>query len=161
MYNSIKQKAKQLVICLKLANKKIAFAESISGGSMAKYIPDIPGSSAVFECSIVAYSSRIKQSVLKVNKKTIDSCGVVSEPVAAEMARGVSNLTNADIAVSCTGEAGPISSSGMPVGTVCAAVFYKGGLKTYTLNFDSQLTRDEIRQAVCEKLIDIALDALK
>lgn len=92
---------------LKNKNLKIAVAESCTGGLISKRITDIAGASQVFDCGICSYSDDIKQNVLKVNPLTLNKFSAVSENVAIEMAKGVRNLANADIAISTTGVAGP------------------------------------------------------
>ena len=96
---------------------KIATAESCTGGFIAKRITNVSGSSEVFECGIVSYSSRIKNEVLGVNADDLEKYGAVSETVARQMAEGAVRVSGADIAVSVTGIAGPNGDgSGKPVG---------------------------------------------
>lgn len=96
-----------VVKLLKKHNLKVAFAESCTGGLIAKRITDIPGSSEVFDCGVVSYSNEVKHKLLNVNIDTLDTFGAVSENVSKQMALGVKALSGADIAVSVTGIAGP------------------------------------------------------
>lgn len=112
--------------------KKLAVAESCTGGLIAKRIVDRPGASSVFDCGVVSYSDNIKESILGVNKETLQKYGAVSSQTAAEMAEGVLRLSGADIAVSVTGIAGPDGGTPeKPVGTVWYGVADKNGVKTY------------------------------
>ncbi|MBQ3593382.1 MAG: competence/damage-inducible protein A [Clostridia bacterium] len=112
--------------------KKLAVAESCTGGLIAKRIVDRPGASAVFDCGVVSYSNDIKNKVLGVSKETLEKYGAVSSQTAAEMARGVLKLSGADIAVSVTGIAGPDGGTPeKPVGTVWYGIADKNGVKTF------------------------------
>ena len=97
-----------LVKMLGESGKKIACAESITGGSIAKRITDISGSSSVFEYGIVTYSNDAKQKLLGVSAETLSEYGAVSSQTAAEMAKGVAEVSGADIGISATGIAGPL-----------------------------------------------------
>jgi nicotinamide-nucleotide amidase len=115
----------QLALALQNTNSTLVAAESCTGGLIAKLCTDVAGSSAWFEGGVVSYSNEIKQSVLKVNKKTLKLLGAVSEQTAKEMALGAVLLTpikNTRYAVSITGVAGPGGGTlEKPVGTVCFA----------------------------------------
>ena len=116
---------RQLALALQNSNSTLVAAESCTGGLLAKLCTDLAGSSAWFEGGVVSYSNELKQRVLKVNKKTIELLGAVSEQTAKEMALGVSQLTpikNTRYGVSITGVAGPGGGTDeKPVGTVCYA----------------------------------------
>ncbi len=103
--------------------KTVAFAESCTGGLVGKRFTDMPGASAVFAGSVVAYSNQVKERVLGVSSQVLAEKGAVSAEVALEMAEGVCQATGADIGVSITGIAGPESdNSEKPVGTVFVAL---------------------------------------
>jgi len=96
-------------------------AESATGGLVAGRITSVPGASAAFKGSIVAYATPLKQSLLGVPAEIIAEHGVVSEPVAVAMAGGARETLGVDVAVSVTGSAGPDPQE-RPVGTVVIAV---------------------------------------
>jgi len=99
---------------------RVVTAESCTGGWLAKQITDLAGSSAIFERGFVTYSNQSKQDMLGVSSSTLNTHGAVSEQVAAEMAQGALLNSQADIAVSITGIAGPDGGSkDKPVGMVC------------------------------------------
>lgn len=99
--------AKKAVDLLLKNGRTVACAESCTGGLIAKLITDIPGSSEAFHLGAVTYSNDIKNKVLGVEKKTLDTYGAVSEQTAVEMARDVRKLAGADYGVSSTGISGP------------------------------------------------------
>lgn len=95
-------------------------AESCTGGLIAATVTDIPGSSAWFDRGFVVYTPESKMEILGVQPETLNRCGVVSEPVAREMAVGALSHSKATIAVAVTGVAGPAGGTEKtPVGTVC------------------------------------------
>lgn len=95
---------------------RAAFAESCTAGYISKRITEIPGSSSVFECGAVTYSNAMKTKMLNVSPKTLKRFGAVSEQTAVEMARGVMEISGADIGVSVTGVAGPGDDGEFPEG---------------------------------------------
>jgi nicotinamide-nucleotide amidase len=112
---------------LKKRGWRLAFAESCTGGLVANRLTNVPGSSAVFDGSIVAYTPELKRSLLGVSAETLAKHGVVSEETAREMAAGARRVTGADVAVSVTGVAGPDGGTKeTPVGTVCIGLSAEG-----------------------------------
>jgi nicotinamide-nucleotide amidase len=85
-------------------------------------LTSIPGSSAVVRGAVVAYATDVKSSVLGVDPVLLAELGPVCAEVAEQMALGVRDLLGSTYGVSTTGEAGPDSASGRPVGTVHLAV---------------------------------------
>ena len=108
---------------LKTKSKKLAVAESCTGGFISHLITSVPGSSEFLNGSITAYSNQIKENILGVKNSTLTEFGAVSEQVAKEMALGVKQVLNSDFAVAITGIAGPTGGTDeKPVGTVWIAV---------------------------------------
>jgi len=103
---------------LKEKNYKIAFAESCTGGLVSSRFTQISGVSEVFDRGIVTYSNMSKMEELNVSRLTLDRYSAVSEETALEMAKGLMDKTNVDIALSITGYAGPPSGEDEPVGLV-------------------------------------------
>ena len=107
----------------KASGKTIACAESCTGGNIARLITEVPGASAYFLGSIVAYDNAVKTRVLGVQVDALQQYGAVSETVARQMAQGARRVTGADFAVATTGVAGPTGGTAeKPVGTVWIAV---------------------------------------
>jgi nicotinamide-nucleotide amidase len=95
----------------------LATMESCTGGLLADTITNVPGSSAYFRAGYVAYDPEVKVA-LGVQRGLIESHGVVSAEVAADMARAARAVASADIGVGITGVAGPDPLEGKPPGTV-------------------------------------------
>ena len=96
-------------------------AESATGGMVAERITSVPGASAVFVGSVVAYTPALKTALLGVPTELIEEEGVVSEEVALAMAEGGAARLGAEVVVAVTGSAGP-EPDGAPVGTMVVAV---------------------------------------
>ena len=96
----------------------IATAESLTAGSLAARLADVPGASAVLLGGVVAYCNEVKHHLLAVDAELLESRGAVDPAVAAAMARGAAAATGADIGIATTGVAGPAPHEGKDVGTV-------------------------------------------
>ena len=108
---------------LKSKNLKISTAESCTGGMIASMLTSVSGSSAYYFGTIVSYDTSVKINVLNVDEKAIEEFTVVSEQVAEQMAKGVKNVLNTNIAISTTGVAGPNrGEDNNDVGTVWISV---------------------------------------
>ena len=107
---------------LKEKQLTVSFAESCTGGLCGKRMTDLGGASQIFHCGVISYSNDIKEKVLSVKKEHIEKYGAVSSIVAAEMAEGARRLSSSSIGVGITGEAGPTSGDGKPVGLIYVAV---------------------------------------
>ena len=108
---------------LKSKNLKISTAESCTGGMIASMLTSVSGSSAYYFGTIVSYDTSVKINVLNVDEKAIEEFTVVSEQVAEQMAKGVKNVLNTNIAISTTGVAGPNKGEDKnDVGTVWISV---------------------------------------
>ena len=121
---------------LKAMGKTLASAESCTGGTIAKMITAIPGSSEVFKGTVVSYATSVKEEVLGVNHADVEKYTVVSQQVAEQMATGVRVLLKTDYAVATTGVAGPGGATEEnPVGTVWIAVAGQNGVVSKRCNF--------------------------
>jgi nicotinamide-nucleotide amidase len=139
---------------------RIATAESCTGGLLAGALTDIPGSSDVLERGFVTYSNAAKVEMLRVDPALISAYGAVSEEVAAAMAQGALARSNATLAVSTTGIAGPGGSEFKPEGRVCFGIAGPEGVSTQTIDFGA-LGRAKVRAAAVEtalRLLAVALD---
>jgi len=97
----------------------LATAESCTGGLVAARLTAVPGSSAVFRGSVVAYADEVKGGQLEVSGALLAAHGAVSAEVAAAMAAGVRKTLGANVGVSVTGVAGPGGGTAeKPVGLV-------------------------------------------
>ncbi len=112
----------------------VAFAESCTGGMVAKMLTDIPGSSAVFWGGVVSYSNEAKTRILGVSDETLKRYGAVSPETAREMARGMRNLARSTFGISLTGIAGPEGGTPeKPVGLVYLGMATAEGEETREL----------------------------
>jgi nicotinamide-nucleotide amidase len=133
----------------------LATAESCTGGGISQAITDVAGSTGWFDCGFVAYSNPSKTELLDVPAALIAQMGAVSEEVAGAMAVGALANSNAHVALSTTGIAGPTGAvPGKPVGTVCFG--WARGDHSYT----ERLVFQGDRQAVREQTIRHALQGL-
>lgn len=117
-------------------NKTIATAESCSGGYIAHLLTSVPGSSAYFKGTVVAYSYDAKETILGVNHSTLESKGAVSEETITEMFNGLMRVTTADYGIATSGIMGPGGGTDdKPVGTVWVAVGSREKMVAKRLNF--------------------------
>ena len=135
-----------------LAGKRLATAESLTGGGIGAAITSVSGASAVFAGGIISYTNEVKHKVLGVPVEILDSCGAVSSPVAKAMAEGARWVTGADVAVSVTGLAGPDGDEfGNPVGTVF--IGYADEKTAFAREYHFEGDRADVReQTICAAL---------
>ncbi|MCL2024551.1 MAG: CinA family protein [Coriobacteriia bacterium] len=144
-YGELHAEVNELLAMCRAQNLTLAVAESLTGGLIGATLSAVPGASAVFKGGVICYSAHIKHKVLGVSEHVLTVDGVVSEACACEMARGVRQLCEADIAVAVTGEAGPIAAdSSVPIGTVCVAVATEAMFESRTVTLDGD--RDMVRR---------------
>jgi competence/damage-inducible protein CinA-like protein len=105
----------------KVRGLTLGTAESCTGGMVAARLTSVPGSSAVFRGSVIAYADDVKEQGLGVPGHLIATRGAVSAEVAAAMAEGVRERLGVDVGVAVTGVAGPGGGTETkPVGLVFA-----------------------------------------
>jgi len=103
-----------------LSGRRMAVAESCTGGLLAARLTERPGASSYFVGSVVSYADGAKAELLGVDPELIARHGAVSPEVADAMARGALERLGADTALAITGVAGPDGGTGAkPVGYVC------------------------------------------
>jgi len=116
-------KAREVVEANRAAGRRVATAESCTGGLVAAALTEIPGSSEMFEAGYVTYSNASKIHELHVSPDVVDTFGSVSVATAWAMARGGLAASDADVVVAITGIAGPGGGTAQkPVGTVVFAL---------------------------------------
>ncbi|WP_375390412.1 CinA family protein [uncultured Sphingomonas sp.] len=120
--------ARRTLAANRAAGRRIAVAESCTGGLVSAALTELPGSSDVFEAGFVTYSDEAKAGMLKVSSDVIETFGAVSIATAWSMAQQTLAKTNADVVVAITGVAGPGGGSERkPVGTVVFARAVRSG----------------------------------
>lgn len=142
--------ARRVVDENRTAGRRIATAESCTGGLVAAALTEIPGVSEVFDRSFITYSNEAKMEMLGVSDDILATLGAVSEATAWAMAAGALKRSNADVAIAISGIAGPGGGSEKkPVGTVVFARALKdessGPVLADTHHF-GDLGRTEIRR---------------
>ena len=137
--------AKKLVEVCRENAVRLAVAESLTGGMICSRLVDVPGASEVLNEGVTAYSNRAKVRRLNVKEETLKEFGAVSSQTAFQMAAGLLEDPETDIAVSTTGLAGPKSDdSKKPVGLAYIAVGGRSGIHVHKMNFSGN--REEITE---------------
>ncbi|WP_436641703.1 CinA family protein [Microbaculum sp. FT89] len=154
---ALDERAADLIDTMRRKGLTAATAESCTGGLVAGFLTEIPGSSAVFDRGFVTYSNAAKTEVLGVPADLIAVHGAVSEPVARAMAEGAVGAAGADIAVAVTGIAGPGGGSAeKPVGLVHFAAARRNGPTIHRECRFGDLGRRQVRL----ESVGVALDLL-
>ncbi len=147
-----------------LIDKKLTIAttESCTGGLLSSKFTDVSGSSAFVHLNLVTYANEAKHKMLGVSLDTLKYHGAVSEECSYEMAKGLYDLTNADICISTTGIAGPTGGTAeKPVGLMYSTIYTKNKFETYRIALPSNIERvkmkEEFVKAVLEKVYTFLL----
>ena len=150
-----------LILALRKKGKTVSFAESCTGGMIAKRVVDIAGCSDVFVGGAVTYANEAKIKILGVLPETLEKHGAVSEETAKEMARGIRLALGTDVGVSVTGIAGPGGGTPeKPVGTVFIGLSDENGEKVKKLALSSHRDRDFLRSVSATNALHFALMSL-
>ncbi|WP_324754738.1 CinA family protein [Roseovarius sp. Pro17] len=144
----------------RVAGVMIAAAESCTGGMVMAALTDVPGSSDVIERGFVTYSNDAKIQMLGVKPATLEAHGAVSPEVAAEMALGALAHSQAQLAVSITGIAGPGGSEHKPEGRVCFGIARQGVAAKVDVQEFGPLGRDAVRRAARDHALALLATAL-
>ena len=154
---TLRAMAESVAECLIARGQTMVAAESCTGGWIAKTLTDIAGSSAWFECGVVAYSYEAKEALLGVQPQTLERTGAVSQETVVEMVSGALARYGASVAVAVTGIAGPSGGTpGKPVGTVWIGWKRRGGYARAELfHFDGD------REAVRRQTVAAALEGVR
>ena len=143
-----------------LKGRKLATAESCTGGGIGSALTAVPGSSGVYVGGIISYTNAVKMNLLHVPASILESEGAVSGPVAEAMAAGARTALHADIAVSVTGLAGPGGDVfGNPVGTVY--IGYSDESNTFSSKYLFPGDRADVREQAIQAALQTILDMIK
>ena len=152
-------------ICKSLAERltgaglKLATAESCTGGMIAAACTDLPGSSAWFDRGFITYSNTAKTELLAVEERVLRRAGAVCEGVARAMVLGALSHSQAQVAISVTGVAGPTGGSpAKPVGTVWFGFAVPGQVMTEKRHFEGD--RAQVRTATVHHALKRLLELL-
>jgi nicotinamide-nucleotide amidase len=148
MTPELRSRTSSLLDSYRAKGYKIATAESCTGGLVAALLTSIAGSSDVVDCGFVTYSNGAKQKMLGVPAAILNQYGAVSQHCAVAMAEGALVNSNADIAVSITGIAGPGGGTATkPVGLVHFACATTDKPTQHRLENFGDIGREEVRIA--------------
>ncbi len=153
--------AKEVLDAAKAQKKRIVTAESCTGGLLGGCLTSSAGSSEVMDCGFITYSNESKSRLLGVPRDAIESFGAVSDLVASAMAEGALAQTDADLAVSITGIAGPGGGTkDNPVGLVYMAIA-QTDRDALVKRYIFAGTRSDIRRAAVGAAMELLLGSLK
>ena len=140
-----------------LAGKRLATAESLTGGGIGSAITSVSGASKVYAGGIISFTNEVKHRVLGVPMEDLDNLGAVSAPVAQAMAEGACRVLQADAAVSVTGLAGPDGDEfGHPVGTVF--IGYADERTAFAREYHFDGSREQVREQTVEAALALILE---
>lgn len=138
----------------------LAVAESCTGGMVGERITRVPGSSRYFRGGVVAYTYRVKEEILGVDRRLLEEKGAVCPEVAEIMARKAGELFHADIGLAVTGVAGPSTGGERePVGTVALGIFAGGKAMSWKVRLPGD--RDAVRETASTVLLSAAFFHLR
>ncbi len=121
---------------LRERKKRVATAESCTGGYIAHLLSLHAGASEWYTGSVVSYDNIIKQKLLGVTRETLETVGAVSEATVVQMARSVLTVMGTDFAIAVSGIMGPGGATDeKPVGMVWVAVAGKDKTETRLFHF--------------------------
>lgn len=159
-YGSCEEASRELCAFLVSSGLTISAAESATCGLVAKYLTDMPGSSAWYWGGVESYANEAKVRLLGVPSSILNNpvLGPVSSECAIAMADGMRALSGTSLALSVTGIAGPSGAEpGKDVGTVYLG--FSSSFRESTsirLSF-SGLSRTQAREAFCWAVLKLAL----
>ncbi|MEQ9608671.1 MAG: CinA family protein [Kiloniellaceae bacterium] len=156
------QQAENVLALYRQAGKRLATAESCTGGLIAGCLTEIAGSSDVVDRGFVTYSNAAKVEMLGVSAALLEhpGPGAVSAEVAVAMARGALKASQADVTVSATGIAGPGGASeDKPVGLVYLGWAVRGDT-AHALHHVFPGDRTAVRQATVREALRLLTEAL-
>ncbi len=141
--------AAEIIDIMRERKLTLGTVESATGGLISHLITNTPGSSDVFQGSIISYSNEIKMKIVGVKIETLKKYGAVSSQVARAMASGGRKVLGVDICVADTGIAGPGGAApGKPVGLFYLGLANKDG--TFSRKHLFKGTRAENKQQAAQ-----------
>ena len=155
------------IVCKKIVKKllkkklNLSIVESCTGGLLSSYITSIPGSSKVFNVSMITYSNKSKINILKVPKKNIEKYGSVSNQVCLSMLQNIFKLSKSSICLSITGIAGPTGGKkNKPVGLVYIGIRKGNKIKINKYQFKNK-GRHYIQKMAVNESLKLILSLIK
>lgn len=140
----------------------ISVAESCTGGLISSRLTDVAGSSVYVKENYITYSNDAKKKLLGVKEETLSKYGAVSEECAREMAEGLFEKSDCDIALSTTGIAGPGGATEFKnVGLLFVAVKNKYATKVKKIELNSHLKRKTMKFLFSQAAMEFLIEFLK
>jgi nicotinamide-nucleotide amidase len=157
------QLAARVIAALVASGRRIAVAESLTGGLLTAALVGVPGASRALSGGIVSYDTALKRTILGVESSILAVHGAVHPDVARQMARGVRKVCAvdgrpADVGVSTTGAAGPDPQDGQRPGTAFVGISIDGDSRAVALHLDGD--RQAVRAGVVREALVALVDAL-
>ena len=155
VFSSAGESLEEIVgLYLQMRGKKLAVAESCTGGMVAERITAIAGSSRYFLGGAVVYSNDLKTLFADIPPLMLEAHGAVSKEVALALAENIRDICNADIGIGVTGIAGPGGGTeDKPVGLVYVAV--TDGQKHEVVQRRFPGDRERIRRWASQQALDM------
>ncbi|MCH2486901.1 MAG: CinA family protein [Erythrobacter sp.] len=152
--------AEDVLAKTKEAELMLATAESCTGGLLAALLTDVSGYGRVFDRGFVSYSDEAKCDLLGIERRMVDDCGAVSEQVAHAMADGALARSQADLAISITGFAGPGKDRDEEGLVHFALARREGGETQHREEHYGAIGRDGVRLAALRTALEMMGDAV-
>ncbi len=144
---------------LRRAGRRLAIAESCTGGMLGERLTAVAGSSDVFAGGVIAYDDEVKVELLGVDREELRQHGAVSEQVVIAMATSARRRFGVDVGIAITGIAGPGGGSPeKPVGTVWIAVATPDEMVARQLRLFGN--REEVRRRAAQAALDLVRRSL-
>ncbi len=148
--------AKVCANLLRAREKKIAVAETATGGQLAQAFTEVGGACKFFAGGVVCCTNDTKTQLLDVPECLLLQHSAVSEEAAVAMATGAAETLGAEFAIAVTGFAGETTGpGGNPVGTMFIGLFSPGGVWAKKLSYPGP------RSTVKVRAVNAALDWLR
>ena len=155
--NSLSQSLYDILSVRKLI---LSTAESFTGGGIANKIVENSGASSVFYEGVTAYSNKSKVQRLNVSQTTLNEFGAVSDQTAYEMACGLLETNNCNVAIATTGIAGPNSdNTNKPKGLCFIAIGYNKEIEIYKYFLKGD--REEVTKTAINAAMFLTLKKIK
>jgi len=139
---------------LRASRRRLAAAESCTGGLVGARLTAVPGASDVFVGGVVAYDDGVKRTLLDVPADVLQVHGAVSEETVRAMAAGARRRFDVATSVAVTVIAGPTGGTPeKPVGTVWLAASVGDDIRALRRVFPGD--RDEIRNRSAQAVLDL------
>ncbi|HFU6741737.1 TPA: competence/damage-inducible protein A [Streptococcus agalactiae] len=158
-YGDNNSMARTVLELLKVQNKTITAAESLTAGLFQSQLAEFSGASQVFNGGFTTYSMEAKSQLLGIPKKKLQEYGVVSHFTAEAMAQQARQLLKADFGIGLTGVAGPDELEGYPAGTVFIGITTPEGVSSIKVSIGGK-SRSDVRHISTLHAFDLVRRAL-